>query len=69
MLPVIAHLLVSDLHDLGGTDIALDVSVTQEQEGAKDGPVVCHLLLFHNPDAQSSAWATSPARSATWDDY
>ncbi len=44
----------------GGPDIALDVWVTQEQEGLKGERHLRSLLLFHNPDAQSSVWATPP---------
>ena len=42
----------------GGLDIALDVWVTKEQEGLKGRRVLCNLLLLHNPDTQSSVWAT-----------
>ncbi len=41
----------------GGLNIALDVWVTQEQEGLKSERVPHNLLLLHNPDAQSSVWA------------
>ena len=44
----------------GGPDIALDVWVTQEQEGWNGERLPRHLLLFHNPDTQSSVWATPP---------
>ena len=57
--PVISS---SDMHEMwrGGPDIALDVWVTKEQEGLKGERVLCNLLLLHNPDAQSSVWATPP---------
>ncbi len=42
----------------GGPDIALDVWVTKEQEEWNAERVLHILLLFHNPDAQSSVWAT-----------
>lgn len=61
VLPEIAQWLVSHLHDLGGTEIALDVWVTQEQEGLKGGRFLRSLLLFHNPDTQSSVWVTPPS--------
>ncbi len=44
----------------GGPDIALDVWVTKEQEGWQEERLFCNLLLLHNPDAQSSVWATPP---------
>ena len=44
----------------GGPDIALDVWVTQEQEGLKGEPVPQILLGLCNPDTQSSVWATLP---------
>ena len=44
----------------GGPDAVLSVWVTQEQEGLKGERVHRNLLLFHNPDAQSSVWATLP---------
>ena len=44
----------------GGPDAVLSVWVTQEQEGLKGERVHRNLLLFHNPDAQSSVWATPP---------
>ena len=44
----------------GGPDIALDVWVTQEQEGLNGERILSNLLLLHNPDAQSSDWATPP---------
>ncbi len=34
--------------------------MTEEQEGLKGGRILCSLLLLHNPDAQSSVWATPP---------
>ncbi len=34
----------------GDPDIAVDIRVTQEQEGLR---VLSNLLLFHNPDVQS----------------
>ncbi len=46
----------------GGSDITWDVWVTQEQEGLKAEDVLRNLLLLHNPDAQSSVWATPPIR-------
>ena len=48
----------------GGPNIALDVWVTQEQEGLKGEHLLRKLLLLHNPDTQSSVWAT-PAISMT----
>ena len=45
----------------GGPDIALDVWVTQEQEGLKVERLLRNLLLLCNPDAQSSVWATPPS--------
>ena len=44
----------------GGPDIALDVWVSKEQEVLKDERLTRSLLLLHNPDAQSSVWATPP---------
>ncbi len=44
----------------GGPDIALDVWVTQEQEGLKGERVPRHLLWLCNPDTQSSVWAIPP---------
>ena len=46
----------------GGPDIALDVWVTQEQEGFAGERVLCHLLLLCNPDIQSSVWDTEGLR-------
>ncbi len=34
--------------------------MTQEQEGLRGERARVNLLLFHNPDAQSSVWATPP---------
>ena len=42
----------------GGPDVALNVWVTQEQEGFRSGPVLRVLVLLCNPDTQSSVWAT-----------
>ena len=40
--------------------LALGVWMTQEQEALKVERVLRNLLLLHNPDAQSSVWATPP---------
>ena len=42
----------------GVPDIALDVWVTQDREGLKGERHLHSLLLFHNPDAQSSVLPT-----------
>ena len=49
----------------GGPDIALDVWVTQAQEGLNGEGVLSNLLLFHNPDAPSSVWTSPPECYAT----
>ncbi len=38
--------------------------MTQEQEGLKGERLLRNLLLLHNPDAQSSVWATPPRRQS-----
>ena len=43
----------------------LGVWVTQTPEGWKGERVLRNLLLFHNPDAQSSVWATPPANDSS----
>ncbi len=53
----------------GGPDIALDVWVTQEQEGLKGERVPRHLLLLCNPDTQSSVWATPPKAFARFETF
>ena len=44
----------------GGSDIAWDVWVTQEQEGLPIEPTLNHLVWLCNPDAPSSVRANRP---------